>query len=197
MAAKKKSAAKKRADTIAKRQQQLKEKVLKELEQIPIIEVAAKKAGASASTYYRWINEDYVFAQAARESLTSGLQHINDVAESKVVTGIYNGDKTFIIFWLKNRHQNYADKQHHIHQIPEDHPLTEERKQQIAEAMMAWDEIDPDEDERDEDYEISFIDGEQPKQTQRKPKKAAAKKTPKKAVLKKTAGSYDQSRKKK
>lgn len=159
MATKKKSPAKKRADTIAKRQQKLKEKVLMELEQIPIIEVASKKAGASSSTYYRWVKEDYIFARAAEESLQRGLQHINDVAESKVVTGIYNNDKTLIIFWLKNRHRNYADKQHHIHQIPDENPLTEERKRQIAEAVKAWSDTDYG-DERDEDYEVTFPEKE-------------------------------------
>lgn len=159
MATKKKSPAKKRADTITKRQQKLKEKVLMELEQIPIIEVASKKAGASSSTYYRWVKEDYIFARAAEESLQRGLQHINDVAESKVVTGIYNNDKTLIIFWLKNRHRNYADKQHHIHQIPDENPLTEERKRQIAEAVKAWSDTDYG-DERDEDYEVTFPEKE-------------------------------------
>jgi len=157
--ASKKTAAKKRADTIAKRQQKLKEEVLKQLESIPIIEVATKKAGTSSSTYYRWMDEDSIFARAARESLDRGLRHLNDVAESKVVSGIYNNDKTFIIFWLKNRHKNYADKQHHIHQIPDDNPLTEERKQEIADAMRAWAEPETG-DERDEDYVVDHDEPE-------------------------------------
>ena len=151
----KKQSAKKRAETIALRQQKEKEKVLEELEKMPIVEVAVKKAGSSSSTFYRWKQEDSIFSRAATEALNKGLQHMNDVAESKVISGIYGNDKTYVIFWLKNRHKNYTDKQHHTHEIPEHLPLTEERKEQIANAMRAWSEsADEDEDELDSDYEV-------------------------------------------
>ena len=153
----KKQSAKKRADTIAVRQQKEKEKVLEELEKMPIIEVAVKKAGSSSSTFYRWKQEDPIFARAAVEALNKGLQHMNDVAESKVISGIYGNDKTYVIFWLKNRHKNYTDKQHHTHEMPEHLPLTEERKEQIANAMRAWSEP-VDEDELDSDYEVIHED---------------------------------------
>lgn len=135
--AKKASANKKRKKTIVSRQKAVKEKVLAELEKMPIIEVAVKKAGISSSTYYRWLKEDSVFARAASHAYDCGVQYINDIAESKVITGVFNGDKTMVIFWLKNRHKKYTDKQLQVHEIV-DSPLTEERKKQIAEALKNW-----------------------------------------------------------
>ena len=192
----KKQSAKKRADTIAVRQQKEKERVLEELEKMPIVEVAVKKAGSSSSTFYRWKQEDSIFSRAATEALNKGLQHMNDVAESKVISGIYGNDKTYVIFWLKNRHKNYTDKQHHTHEIPEHPPLTEERKQQIADTMRAWSEPEEeDEDELDSDYEVTHeealpevveeVDEEpeekvQPKASLQKKSKIATKIVPKK-----------------
>jgi len=133
----KKAMVKRRAATIEKRQAKLKEKLLVQLEKMPVVEFATKRAGASSSTYYRWINEDPMFARAAQQALDTGVQYINDMAESKLISGIAKEDRTMIIFWLKNRHHAYTDKQLHTHVIPES-PLTEERKREIAEALQNW-----------------------------------------------------------
>jgi len=122
----------------------VKEKLLVQLEKMPVVEVAAKRSGTSSSTYYRWINEDPMFARAAQQALDSGIQYINDVAESKVISGIFSGDRTMVTFWLKKRHKNYTDKQIQVHEVV-DKPLTEERKKEIAEALKNW--ITPQDDD--------------------------------------------------
>lgn len=144
-----KKAARKRAQTIASRQEKLKMKVIEELDKIPVVEVAVKKAGASSSTYYRWLQDDREFAKAAGLALENGVARINDIAESKVITGIYNDKADYVKFWLRARKIEYAPHHSHIRQWEpdpledENGGLTEERKKEIYDALKAWNSPDP------------------------------------------------------
>ncbi len=88
---------------------QAKRKVLKELENIPIISVAAKAAGVSRQTVYRWLEEDGEFRDAFHKSKRFGTNHINDMSESQVVSLIQQQKWVAVKYWLKNHHPNYKE----------------------------------------------------------------------------------------
>ena len=84
------------------------EKVLLELEKMPIVSVACKKAGIGRATFYRWCLQSKKYSKRAKDALAKGISLINDLAESKLVGGIENGDFNNIKYWLNNRHPDYS-----------------------------------------------------------------------------------------
>jgi len=97
-------------ETIGKRRDKNKEAMVEQLKKTPIIQIACEKAGISRATYYRWRKDDKEFDEQAEESLLSGIALINDMAESQLISAIKDKKLTAIIFWLKNRHQNYTNR---------------------------------------------------------------------------------------
>ncbi len=87
-----------------------KNKFLKELEKNPIIQIACRKTGIAKATFYRWIKTDRKFKKDSEESLNQGRSFINDLAESKLIISVNNGNLTAIIYWLKNNHSRYSEK---------------------------------------------------------------------------------------
>ncbi len=92
---------------MATAQERKKRKLLQELQQMPIVQIACKRVGIPRSTYYRWRQEDAAFATQANEALSQGVDVVNDVAESKVISGVNNGDQRYVFYWLNNRHLAY------------------------------------------------------------------------------------------
>lgn len=97
-------------ETIQVRQVAQKKALIDELKKMPIIEVACRKTDTGRTTYYRWRDEDTEFAREADEAIKFGKSIINDLAESKVITGIKNDDRTYTIYWLNNNHKTYVNK---------------------------------------------------------------------------------------
>lgn len=95
---------------VDRRQKKLKEALLEEFRKIPIVQVACNKHGVSRATYYRWRQEDEVFANAADEALDEGVLMVNDMAESQLLSAIRDKNMTGIIFWLKSHHKAYSSK---------------------------------------------------------------------------------------
>lgn len=77
------------------------------LETTPIIEYACRKTGISRATFYRWRKSDLGFADKVDEALASGVDLVNDLAESQLIKLIKDSNLTAIIFWLKYRHPVY------------------------------------------------------------------------------------------
>ena len=73
-------------ETILERQIKDKETLLEVLKEMPIIQVACKKAGVSRATYYRWQQEDKEFKRKSRDALDHGIEFINDMSESQLIT---------------------------------------------------------------------------------------------------------------
>lgn len=92
---------------MAKVQNRKKRKLLEQLQQMPIVEVACKRVGVPRSTYYRWRKEDPVFESQATEALAQGVDVVNDVAESKVISGVNDGEQSYVRYWLDHRHSAY------------------------------------------------------------------------------------------
>lgn len=84
-----------------------KTKLLEELKNTPIVQVACKRSGVSRATYYRWRKEDTSFADEADTALEQSASLINDMAESQLISAIKDKNLTAIIFWLKNHHKTY------------------------------------------------------------------------------------------
>jgi hypothetical protein len=146
-----------RKETIKKRQDANKAKFIKKIEETPIIQVAAAQTGIDRTTYYRWRDEDPDFKKKCEEAQEKGIDFVNDMMESILIKNAKADNMTAVIFWLKNHNPLYNDKRYHEHKhrIEEENVLTEERKEQIANAIRAWyPDKDEYEDERDEDYEI-------------------------------------------
>lgn len=140
---------------VQKRQAENKAKFIEKLKEMPIIQVAAAQVGVHRDTYYEWRSADREFSKACDEALQKGEWYVNDMMESLLIKLAKEGKLTAIIFWLKNHHVQYNDKRYHEHHhsFAQENPLTPERIAQIATVARAWAHIDPDEDERDEDYE--------------------------------------------
>ncbi len=156
MAARKKNERTRKTPTVVqKRQAENKAKFIAKLKEMPIIQVAAAQVGVHRDTYYEWRNTDREFGKACDEALQKGEWYINDMMESLLIKLAKEGKMTAIIFWLKNHHTQYNEKRYyeHQHHLTQESVLTEERIAQIATAVEAWSYVDPDEDERDEDYE--------------------------------------------
>lgn len=96
--------------TVAKREAE-KTRFLEALKKTPIIQLASQQSGLpSRATYYRWRKEDSEFAKAADDAITEGVELVSDLAETKLIAAIKDGDFNAIRFWLKNRDPDYAEK---------------------------------------------------------------------------------------
>lgn len=83
-------------------------KFLEQVKLIPNISLACDKVGLSRNTVYRWCNEDSEFKKRLDEALKAGIESVNDLAESKLIAHLNNGNMQAIRYWLDNNKQNYA-----------------------------------------------------------------------------------------
>ena len=59
--------------------------------------------GIARQTFYRWLDEDAVFAQ----SIADAEAELNDDMRQALIQKGADGDMTAIIFYLKSRHQDF------------------------------------------------------------------------------------------
>lgn len=111
-----------------------KAELLKQLKITPVVEVACRKVGVGRATFYRWKKEDQKFADKAEYALQEGSHLVNDMAESKLISAIKDGNMTGIIFWLKNHHRQYSPKLE-VTTKSADLPLTDEQKELIKKSL--------------------------------------------------------------
>lgn len=121
--------------TIAKRQVKNKAQLLEQFRKTPIIQLACEKAGIGRATFYRWKKEDHEFAQMAEEALGDGIRLMNDMAESKLLSSVKEGNLTGIIFWLKNRHEAYKTRVEISSAHREEVTITDEQEEIIKRAI--------------------------------------------------------------
>ena len=88
----------------------LKDKVVKELTENPIVEAACRKSGLPRATYYRWLEDDDEFYHSAELAQAQGRDRVNDMAESEILKGIGRGDFRFVKYWLSHNHRRYVQK---------------------------------------------------------------------------------------
>ncbi len=110
-----------------------KDKLLVELTKVPIIQVACQRVGVGRATFYSWKKEDAEFRKLADKAVNEGRLAITDLAESRLIRNIQDGNNTAIIFWLKNNNERYTDKQFQINV----EPRTELSKEEIDDLIRA------------------------------------------------------------
>lgn len=121
---------------VDKRKEEDKKAVLEQLSKLPIIQIAVQKAGVSRATYYRWRGEDKQFAKDADEAIGEGVQMINDLSESQLITAIRNNNFSAVRFWLMNRHRAYTNKVEVTERgISANQNLSDEQKKIVEEAL--------------------------------------------------------------
>lgn len=89
----------------------LKKNFIEQIEQMPNVQIACKKVGLPRATYYRWRQEDEEFREMADEALERGVDVINDLAESKVISGVNKGEHRYVFYWLSHRHPIYKKRE--------------------------------------------------------------------------------------
>lgn len=112
-----------------------KERLLIELTKVPIVQVACQRIGVGRATYYSWRESDADFRKLADKSVSEGNFVINDLAESKLISNIQDGNNTSIIFWLKNHHGGYNEKILHQHEHLHAMEVTTEEEEKILKAL--------------------------------------------------------------
>ncbi len=85
-----------------------KEKLIEQFKKMPIIQIAVERAGFARATYYRWLEEDPVFRDAAMAAIGDGEAFLSDKSEAQLVTLI--GEKHFgaIKHYLTHHSEKYA-----------------------------------------------------------------------------------------
>jgi hypothetical protein len=83
------------------------DKFLEQLERVPNVSLACEKVGLSRNTVYRWCIKDSDFKARMDMALDSGVHSVNDLAESKLISHINNGNLRAIQYWLDNNKKNY------------------------------------------------------------------------------------------
>lgn len=122
-------------ETIEKRQIKFKEALIEALKEMPIIQVAVKKAGVSRDTYYRWKREDKNFLRQSEDALSQGIEFINDMSESQLVTLIRDKKMPAIALWLKTNHPRYGSKSRQYIPIASAEELTPDEEKMVLEAL--------------------------------------------------------------
>jgi hypothetical protein len=141
----------KKADTIRKRQDTQKMKLLEILEESPNIGTALSRIGINRSTYSRWRTSDSVFTMEADKAIERGIEKTADLVEMALLNVARDGNVQAQKYYLGNNHKRYRTNRYGE---PEVEGLSEERKMQITAALKAWSEGSYDDyaDERDSDY---------------------------------------------
>jgi|SRR3989344_1229166 len=120
--------------TIKERQEKTKQALIECLKEMPIITIATKKAGVSRDTYYRLRQADMRFKKASDGALREGVEFINDMSESQLITLIKEKKMPAISLWLKHNHQKYKTKAEIV--IKESNEeLTSEQKAVVKKAL--------------------------------------------------------------
>ncbi|PIR98066.1 MAG: hypothetical protein COT89_01350 [Candidatus Colwellbacteria bacterium CG10_big_fil_rev_8_21_14_0_10_42_22] len=136
--------------TIERKQERQKEKMIEQLKITPIIQVACSKCGIGRTSFYRWRKDDPKFAQATDRAIVEGLERLNDLAESKLISAIQNENVSAIRLWLQNRHPAYSPKLHITGKVGQEIELSEEDAKLLKQALLLAVPDEPKDDEEDE-----------------------------------------------
>ena len=126
----------KRDKTIQLRVERQKALMVENLERTPIIQALCEKVGITPATHYRWYKEDSEYAKKVDDALRGGKELVSDVAESKIITAIKEGNIQAATFWLRNHRDDYrphleiSGEMRHVRE-----ELTEQETELLCEAL--------------------------------------------------------------
>ncbi len=100
--------AKNKKSLATERQTKDKEKLIEQFKKMPIIQIAVERATISRATYYRWLEEDPIFRDAAMAAIADGEALLSDKSEAQLLALI--GEKHFgaIRHYLEHHSDKYA-----------------------------------------------------------------------------------------
>ncbi len=110
------------------------ETFLSELKKVPIIQVACEKSGLSRNSIYRWRKSDKAFAKQMDEAILEGIDLVNDMSETQLLTLIKEKNYQAISFWLRHRNENYKNKLE-ITTVEDSEELTPSQAKIVKEAL--------------------------------------------------------------
>ncbi len=90
-----------------RKSKKLLKQIIAELEKMPNKSIACQRLGLSRQTFYRWLKDDFEFAEAVEDAIQVGTESVCDLAESKVVEKIKQGDFRAVRYYLDNKHKDY------------------------------------------------------------------------------------------
>lgn len=82
-------------------------KLLVEIENTPLVQIACEKIGISRNTFYRWVKEDSELLKQVNYALSLGKGRVNDIAVSNVLSGIKSKDVRYTMYWLDRNHPDF------------------------------------------------------------------------------------------
>ena len=112
---------------------------LEQLRKTPIVQVACEKINISRNTVYRWRSEDQEFSKAMDLAISDGRLLVNDLAESKLIGALKDGNMAGIMYWLKHHHPSYKNKIEIEGQLNIIEALSLEEKEQVYKALQLAD----------------------------------------------------------
>jgi hypothetical protein len=122
-------------NTVEERQLEEKKKIVEALKEMPIVQYACKRAGVSRATYYRWRRDDKSFKRETIDALDQGVEYINDISESQLITLIKEKKLPAIALWLKNNHPRFSSKQNLHTPVSATEDLSPEEQKLMIEAL--------------------------------------------------------------
>jgi hypothetical protein len=120
---------------IEERQEKEQSAILAILKEMPIIEVACKRVSISRSTFYRWQQEDKIFKRQSMDAMDQGIEFINDMSESQLITLIKKEKMPAISMWLKNNHKRYGAKGRLYAPVASTDDLTPDEEKIVLDAL--------------------------------------------------------------
>ena len=114
---------------------EIKKLFILQLEKTPIIQVCCEKLNVSRATFYRMKAEDKKFNKESDEAIAEGRRLVNDIAESRLMTAIQNGNLSSIMYWLRFNHPLYGNKLEISGVINVSSELTPEQEADISRAI--------------------------------------------------------------
>lgn len=113
----------------------LKELFIEQLQKTPIVQVCCEKLNTSRASFYRMKTADKKFSVKADQAIAEGRRLVNDIAESRLMTAIQNGNLSSIMYWLRFNHPIYGNKLEITGSINTPSELTPERRADICRAL--------------------------------------------------------------
>lgn len=113
----------------------LKNSLIEQLKEMPILQFAFKKVGVSRASYYRW-RKDPEFSKETDAAIAEGEALITDLSESQLISLIRDRNFPALQLWLKAHHPKYSNKVELTGNLNiKDEPLTPEQEELVEKAL--------------------------------------------------------------
>lgn len=107
---------------------------LEQLTKLPIISIAAEKAGVARRTIYYW-RENAEFAKKMDAAIEEGEALLNDLGESQLVSLMRDRSWPAISFWLRHRNPKFRDTLDITARLERNEELTPEEEATVSHAL--------------------------------------------------------------